>query len=581
MKFLLIFSLLFGLLYASDSRYINGDYNENLKIIWMYSKADNTRDGLQTKFAKTLNPTLQKLQEKFENISSTTLQDYHSILSVIQDSDIYTQKEKLFDADMLGLLDNIESQLVVAFKMQKIGQDHYRLFGIKLFKDGDEHIVTTHEVNKHIKNITSKDIESMILFFVQSSIDDYESVQRVGSEPIITYADEKEEDLKIQIFKNQKIKKFTTYVASQDLELAASLGFLSSQENNQQTAQEYCELLGMMLINKNFVKSDESSEFYYELLFEKYSFKDGWEVYKRNNASDITGRNFKCIEAKDTTTQIPIKDYEVHEIGLKHKLNNAQEHKEKVVAVAIRSEESFDGSNTLYSAIADTTGLISIWENENMVTSIKSSNEDARSLALTSDLKEVTIANYSESRTYNIASKDTLTSNTNSLTEIYTIDKVTANTNTSATALINAKKELVINGTVTQLNYWPTSLAIAQNQMVIGSNASIYIYELDNDNQLLDTEPKVYSDFSGDVVKILYFKEDGYFLVATTDSELVFYKRGEESPIKIISSFGYSINDIAISESQKFLIVANGDQLVYIFDLDVILNSTVSKKDTK
>jgi hypothetical protein len=35
---------------------------------------------------------------------------------------------------------------------------------------------------------------------------------------------------------------------------------------------------------------------------------------------------------------------------------------------------------------------------------------------------------------------------------------------------------------------------------------------------------------------------------------------------------------MAVSQNQKFLAASNADQMVYVFDLEAILNSTISNK---
>ena len=575
------------LAFFNETRYINGEYNDNLKVIWMYNDADNQGGGLQTKFGQALNNTLKRLQNDFVNIRSSQKKDYSSILSIIEDPTIYTHKEKLFDADMLELYDtDVDDQLVVAFKIEQDKENNYRLFGIKLFKDGDNSIVTTYEVNKESNEISQAILEEMAYFFVKSSIDDYESVKRSGSEPIITYADETEQSLVIELFKPQEVKKFTTDVASLDFELASSLKLVSSPILNQKTAEEYCETLGMMLLNKNFVQDTLSSEYYYELLFEKYSFKDGWIVYKRTNPTDIEDRDFRCIDAKDTIVKISIQEYELNEIGLRYRLNNNEVyHESKIVAVDIQSEFSEDNNLSIYTAIIDEDGILTVHENAKMVLEEETGIRNVNSMKFSADKKTITITNAENSIVLNIkdgflgVDYSTPTKVNNVSTDgYYIISEYKPTAENPISVITDSNNELSINGVITKLEYWPLGLAVAKNRIIVGSSGKLYIYFIDDDGYLLPEKTIEHNDFSGDVVKVLFFKDEKYFVVATTKSELVFYKKDEPKAIKTISNFGYSINDIAISSNQQHLIAANGDQTVYIFDLDVILNATISDK---
>lgn len=587
MKVFLSLLMLYSFSYAlfDSERYVNGSYDDNLKIVWMYSKADNKDGGLQRKFGKALNNTANKLRDSFDNITSTQMKKYHSLISIMEDSSIYANKEKLFNSDMLSLYDhNVNTQLVVAFKVEKVEKNHYRLFGIKLFKDGKKTIATTHEVNKKVSIISQETLENMAYFFIKSSIDDYQSVNRSGSDPIITFADNKEDKLKVEIFKAQEVKKFSTYVENQDFELAASLNLISSENKNQKTAQEYCEVLGMMLINKNFAMDDIDNQYFYEMLYEKYSFKDGWIVYKKTNPSDVEGKNFKCIDAKDSIMSISADEYELNQIGLKYRLNNKEVyHSKKIVAVDIQSEESFDGSDTIYTSVIDNDGLLSIWENGDMASKKETDIKDTKAITLSDAITDITIENTQKIVKYKINSgkiDDKSSGDAESKVDrsgLYIIGKVS---NDTLTATIDANKELVFNGTTNKLDYWPTTISIIDNKLAVGARGRIYIYSFTN-NQINTNETIEHNDFSGDVSKILFFKNGEYYVVATTQSELVFYKKGEPNSIKKISNFGYSINDISISKNEKYLVAANGDETVYIYELDVIINSTISDKGDK
>ena len=48
MKVFLSLLMLYSFSYAlfDSERYVNGSYDDNLKIVWMYSKADNKDGGL-------------------------------------------------------------------------------------------------------------------------------------------------------------------------------------------------------------------------------------------------------------------------------------------------------------------------------------------------------------------------------------------------------------------------------------------------------------------------------------------------------------------------------------------------------
>jgi len=106
----------------------------------------------------------------------------------------------------------------------------------------------------------------------------------------------------------------------------------------------------------------------------------------------------------------------------------------------------------------------------------------------------------------------------------------------------------------------------------VGSNNKIYQYNT------YGTLKQTYIGITDDVTKIVFFNHNKNFVASTNSSELVFYEINKPKPIKIISNFGYSFLNMAVSQNQKFLAVSNADQMVYIFDLEVILNSTISNE---
>ncbi len=580
---------------SDEERYINGKYNDNLKIIWLYKKADNSSDGLQNNFAKALNKSTKILSETFDNVKTEKKSDYGDMISLLEDNEKNTNKQILTDEFAIELLDKtVDNQLVAAFKIEKIMQNNnsvYRLFGLKLFKDGDKSIVTTYEVNKKTDKITVKTLQDMIEFFVMSSIENYEGIQRNGVSPIITYSNSDETSLQITSFKVQDVKKFISYVSQQDIELAYKTKLISSDKITPIIAQEYCESLGMMLINKNFILEDIDDEYYYEQLYKKYSFKNSSEVYKKIVTSSEPSKKFRCIDAKNGKDIKTMQDYEATEIGIKYRLNSDTVfHKEKITAIDIETEEAFDGSAKIYIAMIDKTGFLTIWENNEQISSKQTDILNAYSLDLSKSIDYIKIKSLqrkiiykNENGTLNITS-DTFTEDDEKIKEtkyinddgLFVISEFKSN---GKTISINMNQELQINKITEKLNFWPTSLAIGKNEISIGSKDKISTYKLEDNDKVKMQTIQERIGVTGDIVKLVYFNDGEYLVAGTTNSELVFYKKGKLEPIKTIKNYGYSINDISISNSEKFLIVSNGDQTIYVFDLEVILNSILINKD--
>ena len=580
---ILINSYLFSFL--NQERYINGEYNNNLKIIWMNNKS---KGKLQSLFTKAQNVVYQKLykENEFESIKNEQKADYRSVLAVLDDPAIYTDKQKLFEADMLDFYDNdLDDQLVVVFRLEKTKKS-LRLYGLKLFKDGDNTIVTTHEVNfyrkKTSQKVSQKILENMIYFFIKSSIDDYESVPRLNTKQMVLFQDETKESLKIEIFKEQNIKRFTTTVTSQDFELAQKLDLIETKKLNQTSASEYCELLGMMLENKIFIEDgNEDDYYYYELLFEDIAFQDGRIVNKRVYDTNLEGREFRCVDAKDSISVMSIQEYEIQNIGIRYRLNNNNlVHEDKIVATDIQVKKAEDGTNILKILIADEKGIISLWENNSLLLTQKSDIENIQSISLNSELNRVTIINRLEEKEYSIENNFLKETKTTPIAQIkngiFEISNVVFNLKRYS---IDSDNYLVIDDNEYNLGYWPTNLAVSSNYLVISNGNSLYRYSLDENFNIIKKEN--YSGFRGEVTKLLYFNSGEYLIVGTSDSEIVLYKKDELKPIKIISDFGYSINDISISDDDNYLVIANGDAIVYLFELDVILNNIILNQEKK
>jgi len=574
---LIINSYLFSFL--DEERYINGKYTNNLKVIWMNN---NSKGKLQSLFTKAQNVVYQKLYKdnEFENIKNEQKADYRSVLAVLDDPTIYTDKRKLFEADMLDFYDNdLNDELVAVFRLEKT-EKSYRLYGLKLFKDGDNTIVTTNEVNSYTQNITQKILENMIYFFIKSSIDDYESVLRMNAKQIVLFQDEKKDSLKIEIFKEQNIKRFITPVTSQDLELAQKLNLVKTKNLNQTSASEYCELLGMMLENKIFIKDgNEDNYYYYELLYDEIGFKDGRVVNKRVYDTNLEGREFRCVDAKDSVSIMPLKEYEIQNIGIRYRLNNKNlVHEDKIVATDIKISTSKDAEKTVNVMIADESGKVSLWKDNMVVLSQNVNIENIQSIALNSTLKTVTIYNRVEGKEYSINNNSFSLLNTIPIEQnrmgIFEIENSMYN---SRRYSINSENYLFIDNVKYNLGYWPTHLAVSSNFVTISNGNTLYKYSLDENLMMINKE--VYSGFKGEVTKLLYFHSGEYLLVGTSASELVLYKKDELKPIKIISNFGYNINDISLSEDDNYLVVANGDMITYVFELDVILNNIVLNQE--
>jgi len=575
----LINSYLFSFL--NEERYINGNYNNNLKVIWMNNKS---KSKLQSLFIKAQNVVYQKLykENEFENIKNEQKSDYRSVLAVLDDPTIYTEKEKLFEADMLDFFDNeLDDELVIVFRLEKT-EKSFRLYGLKLFKDGDNTIVTTHEVNSYREEINQKNLENMIYFFIKSSIDDYESVPRINAKQMVLFQDEKRDSLKIEIFKEQNIKRFITSVTSQDFQLAKKLNLIKTKNLNQISASEYCELLGMMLENKIFIKDgDEDSYYYYELLFEDIAFQDGRVVNKKVYNKNLEDREFRCVDAKDSISVMPIKEYEIQNIGVRYRLNNIKLiHEDKIVKSDI-VKKSENNTDILYTFLADEKGKVSFWKNDTLILSQSLNLENIQSVYLNRNLKTVTITNRLEIQEYSIDESGYLNSiKTTPVAQIkngiFEIEKVFYN---SKKYSIDSGNYLVIDEFEYNLGFWPTHLAVASNFVLVSNGNSLYRYTLDDNFAIINKE--FYRGFYGDVTALRYFHNEEYLIVGTSDSEIVLYKKDELNPIKVISNFGYNINDISISDDDNHLVVANGDGIVYIFDLDVILNNIVLNQEKK
>lgn len=588
MKYLLIalLSLSFSSISVfaeSSQRYVNGDYDERLKVIWLNNKKDNKKGNLQVKFVKALNNILNSNRISFNEKKLEKKEKYTDILSVMNDSAIYTDKEKLLEADMLSFIDDVNDQLIVVLRLEKSQDNNYHLYGLKIFKDEQSILASTYEVNKYLPNASIKEFENMIEFFIKSSINDYASVYHSASNPIITF--DKNKKLQITLFKHQKIKRNLDPVESQDFELAANLGLISSSEVNQKTASEYCTMLGMMLQNKNFAL-DINDEYYFEELYEKFSFKDNWLVYKRNTDQDIKNKKIKCVGAKESLLTIAIEEYERNNIGLRLKLNDIDQSKEAIVAVDVQSSENFDGSNLIYSAIINKNGDLTFWENATLISKSNIYVPNPQYIKISENIDNITIKNYTKSLKFKIVNGKIEGGSAYDTEELKTdLDGVFINHRTDADGFsISAlsSKKILINSTELNLPSIPTAIANLQKKLFLGGTDKLEAYDF-NENGIIDFASKQeYKGISGDVSKILFFGESGNIVVGTTNSEILFYQKDKLDPFKIISSFGYSIIDMAISKNQKYLIVANADQTVYVFDLITIMNNVINnEKDAK
>ena len=547
---------------------------------------NNSKGKLQSLFTKAQNVVYQKLYKdnEFENIKNEQKADYRSILAVLDDPTIYTDKQKLFEADMLDFYDNnLDDELVAVFRLEKT-ENSYRLYGLKLFKDGDNTIVSTNEVNSYTQEITQEILENMIYFFIKNSIDDYESVPRLNAKQIVLFQNGESGKLNIEIFKEQNIKRFITPVTSQDLELAQKLNLVKTKKLNQTSASEYCELLGMMLENKIFIKDgDEDSYYYYELLFDDIAFQDGRVVNKRVYDTNLEGRKFRCVDAKDSLSIMPLKEYEIQNIGIRYRLNNKiLVHKDKIVATNIEVSSSQEGEKVLHIVMADKKGKVSLWKDDTLLFSQELNIDNIQSVTstLNSTYKTVTLHNRVEDKEYSLNNKTLTLINTTPIEVnkmgIFEIENTTFNSNRYS---INSDNYLLIDSFKYNLGYWPTHLAVASNIVTISNGNALYKYRLDD--SLLITSKERYSGFKGEVTKLLYFHSGEYLIVGTTNSEIVLFKKDELKPIKILSNFGYNINDISLSEDDSYLVVANGDMITYVFELDVILNNIVLNQEKK
>ncbi|MEA2050458.1 MAG: hypothetical protein U9O56_06995 [Campylobacterota bacterium] len=564
------------LAFFDQTRYINGEYKNNLKIIWLHNKSDNTADNIQVKFSLALNDSVKKLYNKYgyEHISNTEMKNYSSISSIIDEPSIYTDKQKLFDALDDQLNAKYDDQLVVLLRIVKLEGNGYKIFGAKLFKDGKENIASTYEINYKGKNLTQKHLNNMTYFFIKSSINDFEAINRSGVDPIITFKDDIGGELEIETFKAIDIKKHTAKIENVDFEEAYKLGLISSDKPSPQVAHEYCEMLGLMLINKNLLTSDEfENEYTYEQLFEKVSFQDGWEVYGKTKYLEYDKRDFRCVEAKDSILKYNLNEYEQNEIGLFLKLNNKNViHKDEIRAVDIVVEKSFSGDDKLYIAMIDEIGMLSIWENDEYLVGKNIHLKNAKRLELEEDLSTINIETLTKKSVLKNESgtiEEETTRNHQDYIQngIFIVDK-------DSSTYVDIQNNLVkLDGTKTELEYSPTSLKRYIGGISIGTKDAVYTYLNGTE------EPIKHIGIDGYVNKIIYFKDDKYFVVSTSTSKLIVFKAGESKPIKTISNFGYSFVDISISSDQKYLVAANGDQMVYVFDLDVILNSTITNKE--
>jgi len=573
---ILINSYLFSFL--NEDRYVNGKYNNNLKVIWMNNRS---KGKLQSLFTKAQNVVYQKLYKdnEFNNIKNEQKKDYRSILAILDDPEIYTDKKKLFEADMLDFYNNdLNDQLVVVFKLEK-AENSFRLYGLKLFKDGDNAIATTYEVNSYTKDITQKKLEDMIYFFIKSSINDYESRRRINAKQIVFFKDEKKNILEIETYKDQKIKRFTTDITSQDFSLAQKLHLIGYKNLNQSSASEYCHLLGMMLENKIFLDNgDENSYYYYEQLFEDIAFQDGRVVSKRVYDTNLKNRDFRCVDAKDSIAIMPIKEYEIQNIGVKYRLNNsAIVHEKRVVAVDILLSQN---KKSLYSVIIDEGAKVSFWKDDTLLFTQDLKIENIQSIKLEDNFTKVVIKNRVEIKEFTISDKSLILEKTIPIVQASSGIFEVANT------IFNSKKYsidsynyLLVDSTSNDLGYWPTHLAVSSDNVVISNSKALYKYTLDENFYVVNREQL--SGFNGEVTKILYFNSGEYLIVGTSKSEIILYKKDGLKPIKVIANFGYSINDISISDNDRYIIVANGDEIVYIFELDVILNNIILNQEKK
>jgi hypothetical protein len=572
--------VLFGSLLGDDDRYIYQDYNDNLKIIWLNNKSDYKREKYQKMFAKALNHVIISLkkQNKFDNITSKQKKQYSAIVSVIEDSSIYIDKTKLLDAVDDLFDDKLSSQLVVALKFQRVNDGHYKIFGLKMFKDGKKSIATTYEVHKHTNNLTQKTLENMIRFFILSSISDYDKINRGGVNPIITFANNTKDNLKLKVFKAIDVKVETSYIQSQDFQLAYKLHLISSDDYNPKVANEYCAMTGQMLINKKLIPlKQQLDEYNYEQLFEQVDFKDGWIVYGKNsNISQYGKRDFRCIEAKDTLQELTLQEYEINEIGLQAKLNNKTvAHQDEIKAVDIIDETNIDGEYSFYVAMADITGTISVWQNQDFISKKSSIYKQPRNIKIEDDFNKVVIDTIDKTITYTnnggALEYDSSKPSTKYINQNgeYMIDSLYAGVYKTS---INIDSTLHIGKKTIQLSYTPTALGTDDTSIFVGSKDKIYQYNT------YGTLKQTYTGITDDVTKIVFFNHNKNFVASTNNSELIFYEINKPTPIKIISNFGYSFLNMAVSQNQKFLAASNADQMVYVFDLEAILNSTISNK---
>ena len=294
---LMINSYLWSFSFFDSERYINGEYNKNLKVLWMQS---NLSPKLKSKFIKAQNNIYKKLYKNndFQNIENLKIRYNNSLLSVISNPMIYSDKKKMIEADIRYFFDKeLENQLVVLFILEKLVGDNYRLWGLKMFKDGDKMIATTHEVNKEEKDISQKSLESMLEFFILSSIDDYKSVERIKYQKIATF-DEKNGNLNVEILRENFLKKFITDVEKNDFQLAKRLGFIKSKKFTQETAQNYCEIMGMNLEKQLFIAKEDLDDYFYTGAFHI-------EVETTDNIKIVTkiisnqnrmNKKFRCID---------------------------------------------------------------------------------------------------------------------------------------------------------------------------------------------------------------------------------------------------------------------------------------------
>jgi len=596
-KVIIFFSLVctsvFGSFFVDSSRYVYDDYNNNIKIIWMQSKKEVKKSKLQKKFGKALNASIKNaISKRFKN-KTLVQKPYANITSIMEDPSIYSDKQKLFDA-VFDLFDpKLQDQYVVALKLNHT-DGVYRVYGLKLFKDGSKSLVSTFEVDKKADTISTKELTNMINFFILSSMYDYDTIKRTGANSIIQYKDATNTSLIIETFKSLPARKFLDYVSQKDLELAYKNHLVSTDKVTPNSAQQFCSIMGMMLINKNFIESDKDpeDEYYYEMLFEKFSFKDGWEVYQRKSFLNPDDKQFRCVDSRDSKLIKSMKEYETTEIGLRYRINkDAKIYTDKIVASDIESETSADDEDILYIVIVDENGLISLWqtdeENDTMelvakhTISVNNLN-NIKGIDLSASIDKITLETLTDKISWDIADGELINESKTSI-KTYIKDNghhiiKSKEMPLAGTISVDMEQNILINSKKYPLPYWPTAFDLSsKNVLVIGGDSILESYQLVNGLQLSKT-PIKYKGINSEIEKILFFNEGEYFVVGTINSELLFYKTGNPQPIKIISKFGYSIVDMSISKNGKYLIAVNGDLIVYVYELDTILNSTIEDK---